>query len=96
MKYLEMLEGEPTEPNNQRRLTGLAVGIRAKRGGFFTYMVNAGDVVEEGQLIGRITNPFGEVLEDIKAPMGGVVNIINFLSAKNTGDPLFSIVELAD
>lgn len=96
MKYLKMLEGKPTEPKTQRRLTELAVGIRAKRGGFFTYMVNAGDVVKEGQLIGQITNPFGEVLEDIKAPMRGAVNIINFLSAKNTGDPLFSIVELAN
>ncbi len=46
--------------------------------------------------IGQITNPFGEVVEDIKAPMEGVVNIINFLSAKNTGDLLFSICELAE
>ena len=72
------------------------MGVRAKRGGFFTYLVNAGDVVDEGQLIGQITNPFGEVIEEIKAPMRGAVNIINFLSTKNTGDPLFSICELAE
>lgn len=96
MKYLKMLEGKPTEPKNQVQLSGQSVGVRATRGGFFTYLVNAGEVVEEGQLIGQITNPFGEVVEDIKAPMGGVVNIINFLSAKNTGDPLFSICELAE
>ena len=96
MKYLRMLEGKPTEPGKQIQLSGASVGVRAKRGGFFTYLVNAGDVVDEGQVIGQITNPFGEVIEDIKAPMRGAVNIINFLSAKNTGDPLFSICELAE
>lgn len=96
MKYLKMIEGNPIESKTQRRMGELSAGIRAKRGGFFTYLVNAGDIVKKGQLIGQITNPFGEVLEDIQAPIGGVVNIINFLSAKNTGDPLFSIVELID
>ena len=94
IKYLKMLKGTPIEPSNQTQLGERAVGVRATRGGFFTYLVNAGDVVEEGQQIGQITDPFGVVIEDIKAPMGGAVNIINFLSAKNTGDPLFSICEL--
>ena len=103
IKYLKMLKGTPIEPSNQTQLGQAvrscvlpvsAVGVRATRGGFFTYLVNAGDVVEEGQQIGQITDPFGVVIEDIKAPMGGAVNIINFLSAKNTGDPLFSICEL--
>ena len=78
----------------QIQLSGKSVGVRTKRGGFFTYLVGTGDIVEEGQLIGQLTNPFGEVAEEIRAPMGGVVNIINFLSAKSTGDPLFSICEL--
>ena len=95
-KYLKMLDGKPTEPSTQRRMGALSAGIRAKRGGFFTYIANAGDFVKEGQLIGQITDPFGEVLEDIKAPINGVINIINFLSAKNTGDPLFSLVDLVD
>ncbi len=94
MKYLKMLGGEPREPENQIQLTGKTMGVRAKRGRFFTYLVSAGDVVEEGQLIGQISDPFGDVVEEIEAPMRGAVNIINFLSAKNTGDPLFSIAEL--
>lgn len=96
MKYLKMIKGEPILSKTQRRMGDKSAGIRAKRGGFFTYMVNAGDIVKEGQIIGQITDPFGEVLESINAPISGVVNIINFLSAKNTGDPLFSIVELID
>ncbi len=41
-----------------------------------------------------ITDLFGEVAEDIKTSIRGAVNIINFLSAKNTGDPLISFCEL--
>jgi predicted deacylase len=93
MKYLKMLGGEPEEPKNQTLLTGMTIGVRAERGGFFTYLVGVGDLVEEGQPIGEITDPFGGVIEEIEAPMRGVVHIINFLSAKNTGDPLFSIAE---
>lgn len=94
MKYLGMLEGKPIERKNQRHMGTKSEGIRAKRGGFFTYLVNAGDIVKENQLIGLITNPFGEVLEEINSPISGVITIINFLAAKNTGDPLFSITEL--
>lgn len=95
MRYLGMLEGKPIERKDQQRMGNKSAGIRAKRGGFFTYLVNAGDIVQEKQLIGTITNPFGDVLEEIISPITGVVIIINFLAAKNTGDPLFSISELS-
>ncbi len=94
MRYLKMIEGAPKEPQNQIRLTERQVGVRAKRGGFFTYLVWAGAIVDEGQLIGQITDPFGSVIEEVRAPLRGAVNIINFHSAKSTGDPLFSICEL--
>jgi len=94
MKYLGMLEGKPIERTDQQRMGNKSAGIRAKRGGFFTHLVNAGDIVKENELIGTITNPFGEVLEKIFSPISGVVIIIGFLPPKNTGDPLFSIAEL--
>jgi hypothetical protein len=52
--------------------------------------------VKKDQKIGEITDLFGNVLEEIKSPIDGVVTIINFLSAKHTGDPLFSIKGLND
>jgi predicted deacylase len=91
MRYLGMLEGTPEEPTNQRTMDGRRAGLRAKRGGLFMSFVEAGEVVAEGQVIGEITNAFGEVVEELRSPIGGVVTIINFPAAKNVGDPIFDI-----
>ena len=91
MRYLGMLEGDPVEPTNQRRMDGTKAGIRAKRGGFFTSFVDAGDEVSKGQALGELTNAFGEVLEKYTAPIPGVITIINFPAPKNVGDPIFDV-----
>lgn len=96
MKYLGMIEGKPTEPSGQIRMSGAGIGARAKRGGFFESLVMPGDIVSEGQLIGKIYNVFGETVEEVKAPISGLVQIINFRAPKCVGDPLFSIREVSD
>jgi len=95
MKYLGMVEGKPQEPGKQIRLGAKSMGIRARRGGFFESLVEPGEIVAEGQSIGRIYNAFGETLEEIKASMSGVILIVNFRAAKCVGDPLYSINEVA-
>jgi len=92
MKYLGMIAGKPVEPRDQVQF-GKWVGVKAKHGGFFQSLVEAGETVSEGQIIGKIYSPFGEAIEDIKAPQSGVVLIINFRAAKSTGDPLISIAQ---
>lgn len=91
MKYLGITEGKPVEPKNQKKMGDPRAGIRARRGGFFTYLVNPGEIVQKEQVIGLITDIFGQTLEEIKSPIAGIIVIINFLAAKSTGDPLFSI-----
>jgi hypothetical protein len=94
MKYLEMIEGKPQEPLKQTKIGSKSIGVRAKRGGFFESLVEPGEIVSEGQVIGRIYSPFGEILEEVKASMSGVILIVNFRAAKCVGDPLFSINEV--
>jgi predicted deacylase len=95
-RYLGLIDEKPVEPKEQRRMGGPSVGVRASRGGFFRYSVGPGDIVAMGQQIGEITDLFGQCLEEIKSPINGVVTIINFLSAKHTRDPLFSLKRLVD
>jgi len=94
MKYLKMIEGKPQEPLRQIKIGSKSVGIRAKRGGFFESLVEPGEIVSESQIIGRMYNAFGDILEEVKASMSGVVLIVNFRAAKCVGDPLFSINEV--
>lgn len=95
-RYLGLIDEKLVEPKEQRRMGGPSAGVRASRGGFFRYSVGPGDIVAMGQKIGEITDLFGQCLEEIKSPIDGVVTIINFLSAKHTGDPLFSLKGLID
>jgi predicted deacylase len=94
MKYLAMMEGRPEEPSKQTKLGSKSIGVRAKRGGFFESQVKPGDIVSAGQVIGRIYSVFGETLEEVKAPMSGLILIVNFRAPKCVGDPLFSIEEV--
>ena len=96
MRYLGIIEEPPVEPKNQRKMGDTGAGIRAEHGGFFTYLVEPGDIVKRDQLIGLITDPFGNTKQKVNSPIDGVITIINFLSAKHTGDPLFSIRSLQD
>jgi hypothetical protein len=96
MRYLDMITGQQEEPENQLKMDGTRAGIRVERGGFFTSLVEPGEVVEEGQLIGEITDPFGTVVQEIKAIISGVITIINFPAAKNVGDPVFDIAGLEE
>lgn len=94
MKYLAMVEGKPEEPSKQTKLGSKSMGVRAKRGGFFESLVKPGEIASTGQVIGRIYSVFGDTLEEVKAPMSGLILIVNFRPAKCVGDPLFSIEEV--
>jgi predicted deacylase len=95
MKYLGMIEGKPIEPEKQIKIKR-GPGVRAKHGGFFESLVSPGDIVSEGQKIGKIYNVFGDTIEEIKSPTKGMITIINFRSAKSVGERLFSISEIVN
>jgi len=61
LKHLKMVEGEPVVPKSQKLYKGFAWGeITIKRGGFFHPKVEEGDEVSKGQVLGIVTNIFGE------------------------------------
>ena len=74
MKHLGMLEGEPEIPPKAKVFN--PYHLYAERGGFFISDVRAGDMVEEGQVLGVIKDLFGETLEEIVVPTDGVVHMV--------------------
>jgi len=65
--------------------------LRSSVDGLFYPAVEIGEMVEEGQLVGRITDIFGEVLQEAYAPVSGEVLFLVTSLAMNDGDPLMSI-----
>ncbi len=50
------------------------VAVRVSRGGIFRGVSDLGDVVSEGALLAQVLDPLrGDVLEEVRAPEGGVV-----------------------
>ena len=60
------------EGGSRLYLTGFE-WVYAKHAGMFYPNVSAGDVVRQGQEIGRVGNLFGETLETVIAPVTGNV-----------------------
>jgi uncharacterized protein len=73
LRHLGMLPGPAQEPREDMRAVGSFVWLRCRGAGWWETAVAAGDEVEERQLLGRVRNLFGDVLEEIRAPREGVV-----------------------
>lgn len=65
--------------------------VRAKVSGIFNSSVKIGESVKKGQVLARISDPYGQVKIPVKAPTNGYIIGINNLPVINTGDALVHI-----
>jgi len=66
LRTVGMLEGTPARPA-QQVLRGRGRQINAQRSGVWHPAIREGDFVEQGQLLGRLTDYFGNVIEEYHA-----------------------------
>ena len=69
-------------------------GINTQKGGFFTSLVEVTDEVKEGQVVGVVKNFFGEVVEEIKSPIDGLV-LSRFIEAPTIGSGQWRVFAIA-
>lgn len=86
---IPLREDKPT-PNETVELTNRR-WIRAKIAGMFNTRIKNGDAVEKGQVLGYITDTYGETVSGIRAPFDGYVFAINNFPIVNRGDALMHI-----
>jgi len=65
--------------------------IRAKIAGLFNSFVHNGDKIVKGQIIGDITDTYGETSIKIKSPISGYIIAINYFPVINRGDAIFHL-----
>ncbi|GAB4521113.1 MAG: succinylglutamate desuccinylase/aspartoacylase family protein [Parvularculaceae bacterium] len=68
---------------------------RAPEGGVFRAFRTIGDTVEEGEVIGLVSDPFGEEESEVNAPLDGLIVGRTNLPIVNRGDALFHIAQLS-
>ncbi len=65
--------------------------VYSKHDGLFTPRVEMGYYVQEGQIVGTITDYLGQTKEDVKAPFTGILLYVIGTPPCNAGEPLFEV-----
>jgi len=89
LNFLEMLESSPAP---QETITIVqSEWTRARASGIFYSSVKLGDSVKKGQIIARISDPYGQVIVPVKAVTNGHVIGLNNNPVINVGDAIVHI-----
>jgi predicted deacylase len=78
-------------PDTEPLLCKKSIWIRAKRSGIYRGVITSGMTVVKGDLLGYITDPFGEFSTKIKSPANGFVICHNNMPVVNQGDALIHL-----
>ena len=90
MKYLKMIDWAP-EPKEENKIIWSSSWARARTAGLFLAEIKCGDLIHKNQIVGTLTDPFGEFKEQIKSPTTGYVVGLNNNPVVNAGDALIHI-----
>lgn len=89
LKHFGMISRAPHEEENIHCKS--SSWIRAKNSGMFTALISSGERVNKNQIIGKITDPFGEFETKVKSGFSGIVIGHNNMPVVNQGDALFHV-----
>jgi len=90
MRHLKMIDSAP-EPTVANKIIWSSSWARARTPGLFQPAIRCGEMVQKNQLIGTLTDPFGEFKEQVKSPSMGYVVGLNNNPVVNAGDALLHI-----
>jgi len=90
MKHLKMIDDAPAA-GHENKIIWNSSWARARTAGLFQSAIQSGDMIHKNQIIGTLTDPFGEFKEQIKSPSTGYVVGLNNNPVVNAGDALLHI-----
>jgi predicted deacylase len=84
LRWLKVIDGNPDWPKKWRVVEGRPT--YARTGGLWIPEVKIRDEVHQGQVIGRLINVFGELVDTVEAEYDGVVCSLRHYAATNPGN----------
>jgi predicted deacylase len=90
MRHLKMIDHAP-EAVEENRIVWNSAWVRARTAGIFHPHIKAGELIHKNQLVGQITDPFGEFKEEIISTVTGYTVGLNNNPVVNAGDALMHI-----
>jgi len=95
MRHLGMIPSKRiAKPKAAPIRSSSSTWVRAPAGGLFRTFKSNGETVAEGDVLGMISGPFGEVETEVIAPVEGLVIGRTNLPVVNEGDGLFHIARI--
>ena len=94
LKQMGMVKGKVSKPKKQHFLDMTWQRAAAGVAGVFTALADQGAILKAGQVIGRISDLDGSVLEEVKSPVDGVVHTMYPRRVVYPGDTLFTILKI--
>jgi predicted deacylase len=91
MKHMGMMKGEAqrntpqVDPNSQR--------LWAKKGGAWRHLLEPGQRVKKGEKIGTVSTLTGETIQEVHAPIDGIVSFLRVHYSVNAGDTLLWVTK---
>lgn len=83
-RLLKMIPGEPVL--HDHKILPKARLVMLRRGGIWHPVKKVGSLIEEGQLLGTVSDVFGETIEEVRSPIRGVVLFHVTAPAQKAGD----------
>ncbi|REG81349.1 succinylglutamate desuccinylase/aspartoacylase family protein [Marinomonas pollencensis] len=96
MRHLGMLPKSRSKKSlSEPRIARSSSWIRATDSGFTTHIKSLGDVVESGDLLAQIKDPYGEVLDDVVCNNGGIIIGKQNIPLVQEGDAMYHIAHFS-
>jgi predicted deacylase len=96
MRHTGMLAANRRVKHRVPIVTDRTSWVRASMSGTFTLKVKLGDLVKRGNLLGILSDPFGDDREEVPAPFTGVVIGNLNLPLAHEGDALIHLAKVPD
>jgi predicted deacylase len=94
MRALKMLSGDPRPIENPVWIDKIA-DVLSDGPGIWYPLVKRGTYVHEGMKIGFVTDYFGRVILEVRAPVSGVILHVNAVPSLKKGDNIADIATVA-
>jgi predicted deacylase len=89
-RHFGLLQGPVEAIGRQLVIRSMEV-VRARRAGLVHLKVTLNDRVEKGQIMATVTNIFGELVEELRAPLAGPIVRIATFPIVNAGERIIQI-----
>jgi predicted deacylase len=96
MRALGMISGRGVAPpKSPPQLCTSSRWLRAPMGGLFRSYRSDGAAVREGEVLGAVSDPFGEAERDVAAPFDGIIVGRAVMPVVNEGDAVFHLARIS-